>query len=181
MPIDNKEQEQLNPLEGGDSKAKNLESNLEGQSLGGEAGDLAIESRDSSLNNEGGSDLRDNQENVGSKENLPVNAVYNNSGDPAIQVYKKIEKILEEDLADLYNSLNYKEKMIFKAKGEEVAKSIFQLIYKKSKVKVKKIIKLIRSWLKLIPGINKFFLEQEAKIKADKIIYLVENDKKIQF
>ena len=36
----------------------------------------------------------------------------------------------------------------------------------------RKILKLIRSWLKLIPGVNKFFLEQEAKIKTDKIVDL---------
>jgi hypothetical protein len=41
-----------------------------------------------------------------------------------------------------------------------------------TKIKVNKIIDLIRRWLKLIPGINKFFLEQEVKIKADKIIRL---------
>ena len=29
---------------------------------------------------------------------------------------------------------------------------------------------LIREWLKVIPGINKFFLEQTVKIKTDKII-----------
>ena len=39
-----------------------------------------------------------------------------------------------------------------------------------AKVKVNKIIALIRDWLKLIPGINKFFLEQETKIKADNLL-----------
>jgi len=27
-------------------------------------------------------------------------------------------------------------------------------------------------WLKILPGVNKFFLEQEAKIKTDKILAL---------
>jgi hypothetical protein len=27
-------------------------------------------------------------------------------------------------------------------------------------------------WLKLLPGVNRFFLEQEAKIKTDRIIHL---------
>jgi len=29
---------------------------------------------------------------------------------------------------------------------------------------------LIKKWLLLIPGVNKYFLEQEAKIKADEIV-----------
>jgi len=28
------------------------------------------------------------------------------------------------------------------------------------------------NWLKLIPGVNKFFLEQEAKIKTDEVLKL---------
>jgi hypothetical protein len=31
---------------------------------------------------------------------------------------------------------------------------------------------VIKRWLSIIPGINKFFLEQDAKIKAEKIIKL---------
>ena len=38
--------------------------------------------------------------------------------------------------------------------------------------KAKKIFQLILEWLKLLPGINRFFLEQEAKIKTDRIIHL---------
>ena len=41
-----------------------------------------------------------------------------------------------------------------------------------TKIQVKKIFILIISWLKIIPGVNKFFLEQEAKIKADRILDL---------
>jgi hypothetical protein len=42
---------------------------------------------------------------------------------------------------------------------------------------VKKILALIRDWLKLIPGVNRFFLEQEAKIKTDKILLAAEEKK----
>jgi hypothetical protein len=117
----------------------------------------------------------------GQGEKSDPSGVYARTNDPTYQAYKKIEQIMEDGLGDLYNTMNYREQMAFKAKGEETAKSIFQLVYHKSRVNVKKIIKLIRNWLKLIPGINKFFLEQEAKIKADKIITLIEQDKKIQF
>jgi len=101
--------------------------------------------------------------------------------DPMVQRYQRIEQILEEDFGEIYNNLSPQEQKLFKIKGEEAARSIFQLVYHKSKVKVKKIIKMIKEWLKTIPGINKFFLEQEAKIKADKIVALIEEDKKIKF
>jgi len=45
------------------------------------------------------------------------------------------------------------------------------------KIKARKVLHLIRDWLKIIPGINKYFLEQEAKIKTDKIIELAEQEK----
>jgi hypothetical protein len=41
-----------------------------------------------------------------------------------------------------------------------------------AKFKVKAIVDLIKKWLAIIPGVNKFFLEQEAKIKTDQIIAL---------
>lgn len=81
----------------------------------------------------------------------------------------KIENILSEGLEEVYASLPERKRFEFKKKGEETAFKIF-FILKKTKVKAKKIIKLIKQWLKMIPGINRFFLEQEAKIKADKII-----------
>jgi hypothetical protein len=57
----------------------------------------------------------------------------------------------------------------FKKVGEETVVKINKLLLE-TKVKVNKIVALIRKWLKLIPGVNKFFLEQEVKIKADKIM-----------
>jgi len=44
----------------------------------------------------------------------------------------------------------------------------------KAKINLGKIASLIRKWLSIIPGVNKFFLEQEAKIKADEIMKLKE-------
>lgn len=82
-----------------------------------------------------------------------------------------IENILEEDLGDVYFSLTPQKQQEFKKAGEETAIKI-SILVQKTKVKAKKIISLIRDWLLLIPGVNKFFLEQEAKIKADKIIEL---------
>jgi len=87
---------------------------------------------------------------------------------------KKIEKVLAEDLDEIYLSMAPDKQMEFKRVGEETANKINDLL-DKTKVKVKKIIGLIKKWLSIIPGVNKFFLEQEAKIKADEIINIKEN------
>jgi len=83
--------------------------------------------------------------------------------------FKKIESILEEDLGEIYFKLDLQRQEEFKAKGEAITLKIINLLAK-PKVKIKKIMSLIREWLKIIPGINKFFLEQTVKIKTDKII-----------
>lgn len=90
-------------------------------------------------------------------------------GVPKSETRKKIEKILSEDLVDIYQAMDESQKRIFKQKGEETASAIENLI-QTAKATAKKIINLIREWLKLIPGVNKFFLEQETKIKTDKIL-----------
>lgn len=83
----------------------------------------------------------------------------------------KIEKILEEGLEDAYRELSPAEQQEFKIKGEETAWEIKQAV-QKAKVRVKEIFLLIVKWLSMLPGVNNFFAEQEAKIKADKIISL---------
>ena len=97
---------------------------------------------------------------------------------PAIAAYAhkdrltlEIEKVLEEDLTDLFLKMNPVERQAFKAKGEETLSKIRQLA-NAATVNTRKIFSLIREWLKLIPGVNTFFLEQEAKIKTDKILRL---------
>jgi len=84
-------------------------------------------------------------------------------------VVATVESILTENLGDLYLSLPPDEQQKFKAKGEETTKKIVELL-RSAKATFKKIFNLIFDWLKTIPGINKFFTEQEAKIKADKIM-----------
>jgi len=81
----------------------------------------------------------------------------------------KIEKILEEDLEDIFFSMPANRQAAFKKKGEETALKINILMHQ-AKINIKKIIRLIRDWLKMLPGVNLFFLEQESKIKADKIV-----------
>ncbi len=82
---------------------------------------------------------------------------------------KQVEDILAEDLGEIYQQMPPDKQAIFKAKGEEVARKIVSILHS-TKIRIKDILELIRGWLRLIPGVNKFFLEQEAKIKADKIL-----------
>lgn len=84
---------------------------------------------------------------------------------------KKIEEILEEDLEEVYFDMSDDKQREFKKRGEETVRNI-SLLMRETTIKVGKILKLITRWLKIIPGINKFFLEQEAKIKTDKILKL---------
>lgn len=84
----------------------------------------------------------------------------------------KIEKILEEDLEDTYFNLPESKKKEFKESGEQTAWKITEIVYHKPKFLIIRIVSLIRGWLRKIPGVNRFFLEQETKIKVEKIIEL---------
>lgn len=88
----------------------------------------------------------------------------------------EVEHIMEEGLKDAYRELTPVQQQQFKIKGEETAWKIRELL-RATHVKVKKIFELLIEWLKMLPGINRFFLEQEAKIKTDKIIALHEKNK----
>lgn len=83
----------------------------------------------------------------------------------------KIEKVMEEGVGDAYQRLSPVAKQEFKIKGEETASAIREMI-KSGHAKAKNVFKLILEWLKMLPGVNKFFLEQEAKIKTDRIMSL---------
>lgn len=80
-----------------------------------------------------------------------------------------IEKVMASGLEEIYASLDPHTKAIVKTEGEKTATQIEQLL-ESGKTVAKKILHLIRSWLQKIPGVNKFFLEQESKIKTDRII-----------
>jgi len=83
----------------------------------------------------------------------------------------KIEKIMEDGLTDSFQNLSPVAKEEFKLRGEQAASKIRELM-RSARIKVKKIFRLILDWLKMLPGINKFFLIQEAKIKTDRIVLL---------
>lgn len=96
---------------------------------------------------------------------LSVNSVWQQ------QRAQAIDLILAEGLNDVFMKMSPADQKAFQLKGEETVVKINELL-NKTKINLGKIIDLIKAWLKMVPGINKFFLEQEAKIKADKIIRL---------
>lgn len=84
-----------------------------------------------------------------------------------------IENILEEDLDEVYSQLPADKREMFKEEGEATAVEIRGVVAR-VKFRTSKIFHLIKKWMKLIPGVNRFFLEQEAKIKTDEIVDLTE-------
>jgi len=100
---------------------------------------------------------------------VDVSSALGDLGPLANQKFKKIEAILEDDLGEVYFNLSPQKQQEFKAKGEQITIKIMNLLIK-PKIQVQKIMALIRDWLKIIPGINIFFLEQVVKIKTDKIL-----------
>jgi len=96
----------------------------------------------------------------------------------AKDVYQiRVERVLEENLLDVYLSLPPAARARFKAEGEATALKL-RVMFEKAKVRAKDVLHLILNWLKLIPGVNRYFLAQEAKIKTDKIILLAEERQK---
>lgn len=82
---------------------------------------------------------------------------------------KQIENILAAGLEEIYSKLPVQQQQAFKREGEGVATKL-EILLRAVKIKMHKVVHLIRSWLKTIPGVNKFFLEQESKIKADQLL-----------
>lgn len=82
-----------------------------------------------------------------------------------------IERILEEDLSEAYKGLPPDVARAFKEKGEETAVRIRDLV-SRATVKVRTIVAALGDWLKMLPGINRFFLIQETKLKTDRILEL---------
>jgi len=82
-----------------------------------------------------------------------------------------VEKILEKNLQDVYSRMTPDQQLRFRQTGEATASKIVELM-RAVKIKVGAVAQLIVKWLRLIPGVNRYFLEQEAKIKTDKILAL---------
>lgn len=96
------------------------------------------------------------------------------------EVLEEIEQIMEEDLEETYQKMTPAQKAVFRKEGEKTAAEIESMLHK-VKFKSKKVFKLIFSWLRVVPGLSKYFLKQEAKIKTDEVTHLKEEiDKEMQ-
>ncbi len=89
-------------------------------------------------------------------------------------VLKKVENILSKNMDNVFLSMDAATQQQFKIKGEETAQKIVILL-NKTKIRIREVLSLIISWLRIIPHVNRFYLEQEAKIKADEIIKMHQN------
>jgi len=87
------------------------------------------------------------------------------------ELRQKVENILEQDLQDVYFKMEPAVQKKFKFQGEVTAKKI-EAVLAGTKIKANEIFKLLVEWLKVIPGVNKFFIRQAAKIKTNKILDL---------
>lgn len=92
------------------------------------------------------------------------------------EVTVRVESVLEADLAETYGHMNEPERRRFKAEGERVTREIVSMIAH-FRVKLSRVLKLLTGWLKMIPGVSRFFVVQEAKLKADRILAIVEDEK----
>lgn len=94
--------------------------------------------------------------------------------DPRAKMLKDVEGILSDGLGDVYKTLPKDRQLIFRQKGEEIANKITDMIIY-GKAKAKEVWKLVMEWLGSLPGINKYFLEQEMKIKTDRVMMFAES------
>ncbi len=85
------------------------------------------------------------------------------------EVTLELEKILEDGLGEYVSSMPEEARTRFLYKGQETAQRLAVMV-QGVKIQAKKVVELIRDWLLTIPGVNKFFLEQEAKIKTDRVL-----------
>ncbi len=90
---------------------------------------------------------------------------------PIDPLVKSIEGAMADGLEGAYESMDATTQLHFKQVGEETALSIEQLL-QQSTIQVKKIVMLILRWLRIIPQVNPYYLEQQAKIKTDAIVAL---------
>lgn len=86
-------------------------------------------------------------------------------------VTASIETVLSDDLYEYFQAMTPEEQTKFKQKGEETVSRLSQLV-SQTVIKAKEVLRLIAAWLRFIPHVNRYFLEQESKIKTDKILEL---------
>lgn len=87
------------------------------------------------------------------------------------EVTIEVEKILEYGLGDYIPDMPDEARERFLKKGGEVAAQLSVMV-RTLNVQVSLVVGLIKEWLLTIPGVNRYYIEQEAKIKTDQIVEL---------
>ncbi len=90
---------------------------------------------------------------------------------PPDKLAEDVQKILEDGLEEAIVAMPEDAKQRFLQKGKEIGTIVSDMV-RRYKVEVKRVLHMLKEWLTAIPGINKFFLEKEAKIKTDRILEL---------
>jgi hypothetical protein len=94
--------------------------------------------------------------------------------DPTV---RGVESVLEDGLGETYAKMKPALQAKFRKEGERVTARIVAMM-RTASVKARTVLGLIADWLKMIPGVNRFYLVQEAKIKTDRILALAEEEKR---
>ena len=81
----------------------------------------------------------------------------------------EIEGILSDGLEDMFYGLPENLQAEFRHEGEKAARSISDLL-RHARLRAGKVLRVIREWLMMLPGMNRLFVEQQAKIKLDRIL-----------
>lgn len=84
------------------------------------------------------------------------------------EYHVRIEQVLDEHMEDVVRDMTPAKQEEFRQVKEETAANI-RVKLGGVKVHFVEILVLIQKWLMLIPSVSRFFLEQESKIKTDKI------------
>lgn len=95
--------------------------------------------------------------------------------------FQKALKVIEdvfsrdENFRKMLTGMQRQKAEDFAKKGEVMSLGIFNILEKIGDVivpkdEIKKIMSLIISWLRTIPGVSKYYIEQEAKIKTEQIL-----------
>ncbi|MFH2062837.1 MAG: hypothetical protein ABIJ46_01640 [bacterium] len=83
----------------------------------------------------------------------------------------EVERHLESDLWEVYADMPEQVRVRFRQEGERIAQVIRDGL-QSGRMAAHSIMTLVVRWLKMIPGVNRWFLVQEAKIKTDSLASL---------
>jgi len=87
------------------------------------------------------------------------------------EMYANIDKILSQNLGELYAALNAGKQEKFRVEGERITTEIERLLAE-PKPDVHKIRDLVSGWMTSLEGVSKYFLEEELKIKVGLLLQL---------